>query len=73
MKKEVRIKCSDEIKRVIDQEAESVAEISEITGYSRSHTAEISLERVRSGQWEKVWKREGTRIIQAYRVKPSSS
>ncbi len=64
----MRCKCSDDIpRRIIDQGAETVAEIGKACGMGRKWVSDFARARVAAGEWETVFKRVGTQLVPAYR------
>lgn len=64
------IKCSDQIqKRIVDQSAETSAELVASSGCGISMIRKIILENLECKRWEQVWKRVGKNTVPAFRVK----
>ena len=53
--------------RIIDQRAMSTEELIRATGRGRCGIAKTIRTFVQSGRWEMVWKRDGGRLVPAYR------
>jgi hypothetical protein len=54
---------------VVDLEAETLTEISERTLVEKNAVGRLRDEGLKSGRWEQVWKKQGTRMVKAYRSK----
>ena len=64
------MKASDQLpKQIIDQKAETVAELMTQTPHGRCWVDKFCKEMVASGKWERVWKKSGVRLVPAFRVK----
>lgn len=55
--------------KVIDEKAETAAEIAKRLDCAGSTARDLILEQVEAGKLERVWKRGRIRLIPAYRVK----
>ena len=55
--------------RIIDQNAFFISELCEASGYKESQMQRIIKENVKAGKWEKVFKRKGSNVYAAYRIK----
>lgn len=64
------MKPSDMIeKKVVDPNAETIAEICAATGKNRCGLQLLANDYVAGGKWERVWKKNGNKLVPAYRVK----
>jgi hypothetical protein len=64
------MKASAQIPKVIiDQNAESITDMMKETPHSRSWISTFASDMVKSGKWERVGKRQGDKVVPAYRVK----
>lgn len=63
---------ADEIgRKVFDQSAETISELVEATGQTRSYIGKLAKAQIASGKWEQVWKKTGPKVVPAYRRKSS--
>lgn len=70
MKKAVISKCSADLIREIDPDAESLDELCKATGYSLASVNVMARQKTQQGLWEQVWKiGPSGRWVHAYRRK----
>jgi hypothetical protein len=64
------MKPSDMIaKKIVDQNSQTVAEMFKETLLDQAQIRKLAVRYVEQGKWERVYKRIGTRLLPAYRVK----
>lgn len=58
------------VEKVVDENALSIQEVSDIFGVSYPQAGRIAKLRTAEGVWERVWKKGARFLIPAYRPKP---
>lgn len=60
---------SDLPKKIVDESACTIKELAEASSMSETWMTRTAKSKVEAGEWEKVWKKSGDRLIPAYRKK----